>query len=191
MSHAIKSEHLDVADFHPVSLGSRFVKYLWSPWRLKYVVSANRSRDCIFCEVLTENSESTLSLYQGETCFIQLNLYPYSPGHLMVVPKRHLPSLTSATVQERIEIITLTALAEVALTEVYAPQGLNVGINLGSAGGAGVVGHIHVHVVPRWSGDTNFMTVIGDTRVLPEELEQTSAKLRPILKRLAVSEKKS
>jgi|TARA_B000000460_G_C21526296_1_gene398452 ATP adenylyltransferase len=191
MSHGIKSEHLDVADFHPVSLGSRFVKYLWSPWRLKYVVSANRSRDCIFCEVLTENSESTLSLYQGETCFIQLNLYPYSPGHLMVVPKRHLPSLTSATVQERIEIITLTALAEVALTEVYAPQGLNVGINLGSAGGAGVVDHIHVHVVPRWSGDTNFMTVIGDTRVLPEELEQTAAKLRPVFKRLVVSEKKS
>jgi len=155
------------------------------------VVSANRSRDCIFCEVLTENSESTLSLYQGETCFIQLNLYPYSPGHLMVVPKRHLPSLTSATVQERIEIITLTALAEVALTEVYAPQGLNVGINLGSAGGAGVVDHIHVHVVPRWSGDTNFMTVIGDTRVLPEELEQTAAKLRPVFKRLVVSEKKS
>ena len=191
MSHGIKSEHLDVADFHPVSLGSRFVKYLWSPWRLKYVVSANRSRDCIFCEVLTENTESTLSLYQGETCFIQLNLYPYSPGHLMVVPKRHLPSLTSATVQERIEIITLTALAEVALTEVYAPQGLNVGINLGSAGGAGVVDHIHVHVVPRWSGDTNFMTVIGDTRVLPEELEQTAAKLRPVFKRLVVSEKKS
>jgi len=191
MSHGVKSEHLDVADFHPVSLGSRFVKYLWSPWRLKYVVSANRSRDCIFCEVLTENSESTLSLYQGETCFIQLNLYPYSPGHLMVVPKRHLPSLTSATVQERIEIITLTALAEVALTEVYAPQGLNVGINLGSAGGAGVVDHIHVHVVPRWSGDTNFMTVIGDTRVLPEELEQTAAKLRPVFKRLVVSEKKS
>jgi ATP adenylyltransferase len=130
-------------------------------------------------------------LYQGETCFIQLNLYPYSPGHLMVIPKRHLPSLTSATVQERIEIITLTALAEVALTEVYAPQGLNVGINLGSAGGAGVVDHIHVHVVPRWSGDTNFMTVIGDTRVLPEELEQTAAKLRPVFKRLAVSEKKS
>ena len=191
MSHTVKSEHLDVADFHPVSLGSRFVKYLWSPWRLKYVVSANRSRDCIFCEVLTENTESTLSLYQGETCFIQLNLYPYSPGHLMVVPKRHLPSLTSATVQERIEIITLTALAEVALTEVYAPQGLNVGINLGSAGGAGVVDHIHVHVVPRWSGDTNFMTVIGDTRVLPEELEQTAAKLRPVFKRLVVSEKKS
>ena len=191
MSHGIKSEHLDVADFHPVSLGSRFVKYLWSPWRLKYVVSANRSRDCIFCEVLTNNSESTLLLYQGETCFIQLNLYPYSPGHLMVIPKRHLPSLTSATVQVRIEIITLTALAEVALTEVYAPQGLNVGINLGSAGGAGVVDHIHVHVVPRWSGDTNFMTVIGDTRVLPEELEQTASKLRPIFKRLAVSEKKS
>jgi ATP adenylyltransferase len=191
MSHGVKSEHLDVADFHPVSLGSRFVKYLWSPWRLKYVVSANRSRDCIFCEVLTNNSESTLLLYQGETCFIQLNLYPYSPGHLMVIPKRHLPSLTSATVQERIEIITLTALAEVALTEVYAPQGLNVGLNLGSAGGAGVVGHIHVHVVPRWSGDTNFMTVIGDTRVLPEELEQTAAKLRPVFKRLAVSEKKS
>lgn len=155
------------------------------------MVSANRSRDCIFCEVLTNNSESTLLLYQGETCFIQLNLYPYSPGHLMVIPKRHLPSLTSATVQERIEIITLTALAEVALTEVYAPQGLNVGLNLGSAGGAGVVGHIHVHVVPRWSGDTNFMTVIGDTRVLPEELEQTAAKLRPVFKRLAVSEKKS
>ena len=191
MSHAIKIEHLDVADFHPVSLGSRFVKYLWSPWRLKYVVSANRSRECIFCEILTDNLESTLLLYQGETCFIQLNLYPYSPGHLMVIPKRHLPSLTSATVQERIEIITLTALAEVALTEVYAPQGLNVGINLGSAGGAGVVGHIHVHVVPRWSGDTNFMTVIGETRVLPEELEQTAAKLRPVFKRLAVSEKKS
>jgi len=93
--------------------------------------------------------------------------------------------------KERIEMITLVARAEVALTEVYAPQGLNVGINLGIAGGAGVVDHIHVHVVPRWSGDTNFMTVIGDTRVLPEELEQTAAKLRPIFKRLAVSEKKS
>src|SRR5205823_1400721 len=113
-----------------------------------------------------------------------LNLYPYNNGHLMVVPNRHIPSLADASNAELAEIMRFTRDAEVALTEAYRPQGLNVGMNLGRAAGAGVVDHLHIHLVPRWTGDTNFVSVIGNTRVLPEELPDTAKRLRPIFERL-------
>ena len=117
--------------------------------------------------------------------FVILNLYPYNNGHLMVVPMRHLPSLASMNADEQAELMRLTRHAEIALTEAYSPHGLNIGINLGKAAGAGVADHLHLHLVPRWNGDTNFMTVVGNVRVLPEDLAATKAKLAPIFERLS------
>lgn len=157
---------------------------LWSPWRLAYVTGADRTTDgCVFCDVQAAPS-AELVVFQGQRCFIILNLYPYNSGHLMIVPNRHLPSLASATAEELAELIELTRRAELAVTEVYQPHGINMGINLGKAAGAGVLDHLHVHVVPRWNGDTNFMTAVGDTRVLPEALTDSAVRLRPVFARL-------
>jgi len=156
---------------------------LWSPWRLAYVTGTTHETDCIFCDAVA-GAEPPLVLYRGATCFVILNLYPYNNGHLMVVPNRHISALADATPGELAEAFGLARVAEIALTECYAPHGINVGINLGKAAGAGVLGHLHVHVVPRWNGDTNFMTVVGDVRVLPEDLAQTAARLRPLFARL-------
>ena len=142
---------------------------------------------CIFCDAAPGPGASgdELVLVRGTHCFVILNKYPYNNGHLMVVPKRHLASLALATPEELAELMQLTRHAEMALTEGYQPQGINVGINLGRPAGAGIVDHLHVHLVPRWNGDTNFMSVIGDVRVLPEELGQSAARLRPLFERLA------
>jgi ATP adenylyltransferase len=158
---------------------------LWSPWRLEYVTGTANPAGCIFCGAIDAADQSALLVHRGPTCYVILNLYPYNNGHLMVVPNRHLATLAAATPDELNELIALTRIAEIALTEAYEPHGLNVGINLGKAAGAGVVDHLHVHLVPRWSGDTNFMTVVGDVRVLPEDLAQTADRLRPIFARLA------
>lgn len=123
-------------------------------------------------------------LVRGELSYVILNRYPYNNGHLMVVPNRHVASLASATSAELSELMAFTRDAEIALGEAYQPQGINVGINLGRPAGAGIIDHLHVHLVPRWTGDTNFMSVVGETRVLPETLEQTAMRLRPILARL-------
>ena len=160
---------------------------LWAPWRLAYVTTAGESPGCIFCQACAHDAPQPLVLFRGATCYVILNLFPYSNGHLMVVPVRHVGSLAEATREELDELMALTRLAEMALTEAYRPQGLNMGINLGKAAGAGVLDHLHVHVVPRWSGDTNFMTVVGDVRVLPEQLEASAGRLRPIFERLAAS----
>lgn len=157
---------------------------LWSPWRLAYVTGTTEARDCIFCDALTRADGERLVLLRGATCFVILNLYPYNNGHLMVVPNRHVPTLSGLTPDEAGEVMRLTQLAERALQEGYQPQGLNIGVNLGRAAGAGIVDHVHVHLVPRWNGDTNFMSVVGDVRVLPEDLEQTADRLRPIFERL-------
>lgn len=141
------------------------------------------SSDCIFCHT-DEADRDELMLVRGRLCYVILNLYPYNNGHLMVVPNRHVATLYATTVDERAELMRLTRLAEMALTEAYAPQGINVGMNLGRPAGAGVVDHLHVHLVPRWTGDTNFMSVIGETRVLPETLAETRSHLRPIFERL-------
>jgi ATP adenylyltransferase len=156
---------------------------LWSPWRLPYVIDSGKSAGCVFCEAL-DGEQASLIVFRGATCYVILNLYPYNNGHLMVVPNRHIASLAAATREELCELIELTRSAEVVLGEAYNPHGLNMGINLGKPAGAGVLDHVHMHVVPRWDGDTNFMTVVGETRVLPEELPQSAEKLRPIFAKL-------
>jgi len=161
------------------------MEHLWSPWRLAYITGGAASEGCVFCNALSEPDAAPLILHRGATCFVILNLFPYNNGHLMVIPNRHIASLGSATPEELSELITLTRAAEIALTEAYAPHGINMGINLGKPAGAGILDHVHMHVVPRWNGDTNFMTVVGETRVLPEELPETAAKLRPLFERIA------
>ena len=154
---------------------------LWSPWRLEYVTGAKSEKGCVFCL----NSDRSLVVFEGRTCYVLLNLYPYNNGHLMVVPFRHVASLGALTPEELQEMALLVQRTEAALLEAYQPQGINVGINLGKPAGAGILEHIHVHAVPRWNGDTNFMTVVGEMRVLPESLGDSAARLRPIFEKLA------
>jgi ATP adenylyltransferase len=158
---------------------------LWASWRLAYVTTADDRQGCVFCDVLTDPQAGPLVVFRGAACFVILNLFPYNSGHLLIVPRRHTATLASLTEAELFELVGLTRRAEIALTEGYQPQGLNVGLNLGRPAGAGIADHLHVHVVPRWTGDTNFVSVVGDVRVLPEELGQTAARLRPIFERLA------
>ena len=145
---------------------------------------------CVFCDAARSDGVGPdgLVLHRGTQAFVILNLYPYNNGHLMVVPSRHVATFAETADEELAELSALTRVAEIALTEAYAPQGLNVGVNLGKAAGAGVADHLHIHLVPRWVGDTNFMTIVGESRVLPETLEQTAARLRPIFDRLTREE---
>jgi ATP adenylyltransferase len=160
---------------------------LWTPWRLSYVTGASDGVPrCIFCEAASSSPEhEALVVLRAQHAFVILNRYPYNNGHLMVVTNRHVPSLELAIRDERQALIELTRYSEMALTEAYTPHGMNIGVNLGRPAGAGVVGHLHVHLVPRWNGDTSFMSVVGNVRVLPEELGQTAERLRPIFERLA------
>ena len=161
---------------------------LWSPWRLAYVTGAvTPSSGCIFCDAAVPPSDperADLVLVRGRLSYVLLNLYPYNNGHLMIAPNRHVASLAGATPEELSELMRFTCDAEIALTEAYQPQGINVGINIGRPAGAGIVDHLHIHLVPRWTGDTSFISVLGHTRVLPEELRDTTKRLRPIFERL-------
>ena len=154
---------------------------IWAPWRLEYVKDASKddAEECIFCAKAAEgDDEANLIVHRGDRCFVILNLYPYTNGHLMVAPFEHLaalPALDAATVAE---MMALAQRAMTALEERYSPHGYNVGFNQGRVAGAGVEHHIHMHVVPRWGGDTNFMPVLADTRVMPQTLEQTYEALR-------------
>ncbi len=160
---------------------------LWAPWRSAYVTGASGGdTGCIFCDI-DRPGRGELVLVRGRFTYVLLNLYPYNNGHLMVVPYRHIPNLAATTADEQAELMRFTRDAEIALTEAYQPQGINMGINLGRPAGAGVVDHVHIHAVPRWNGDTNFMTAIGNTRVLPEDLAATKKRLQPIFERLAAS----
>ena len=140
---------------------------------------------CVFCDALQHADGRRLVLIEVQTCYVILNLYPYNSGHLMVVPRRHVGTLAALEAAEVAEMAEWVRRAEMALNEAYEPQGINVGMNLGRPAGAGVLDHPHVHLVPRWTGDTNFMSVVGNVRVLPEELSQTADRLRPIFERLA------
>ena len=160
---------------------------LWSPWRLAYVTGSASPTGCIFCDAVSEAPDparEALVLVRGRLSFVILNLYPYNNGHLMVAPKRHIASLGAATADELTELMRFTRDAEAALTEAYRPEGINVGLNLGRPAGAGIADHMHIHAVPRWTGDTNFMSVVGNTRVLPEDIRDTAKRLRPIFERL-------
>jgi ATP adenylyltransferase len=152
---------------------------LWSPWRYQYVSKPIPGSACIFCVKGSEDRDKeNYIVHRGEHSFVILNLYPYSTGHLMVAPYAHIPDLESAPEAVTSEVMKLARLAEVHLRAVYRPYGFNLGMNLGEAAGAGVPGHIHMHVLPRWPGDTNFMTTVAETRVLPEALDLTFEKLK-------------
>jgi ATP adenylyltransferase len=140
---------------------------------------------CVFCRAPRLPDSESLIVHSGATAYVVLNLYPYNNGHLMVVPYRHVATLAELDPAELQEAAVLTQRSEIALTEAYQPHGLNVGINLGKPAGAGVLDHVHVHLVPRWNGDTNFMTVVGEIRVLPEDLHESANRLRPIFKNLS------
>ena len=142
---------------------------------------------CVFCAAIDPASTSPHLVFRGERAFVILNKYPYNNGHVMVVPVRHVGRMAEATSAELNELINLTRVAEIALTETYGAHGINVGMNLGRAAGAGVAGHLHVHLVPRWDGDTNFMSVVGNTRVVPEDPVDSVTRLKPVFERLASS----
>ncbi len=163
---------------------------LWTPWRLEYVTGAasNEAADCVFCEVCGEDAPAPLLLYRGACVFVILNKYPYNNGHLMVVPFRHIGRMADANSEELGELIRLVRISEMVLTEAYQAHGINVGMNLGRSAGAGVPGHMHVHLVPRWQGDTNFMSVVGNTRVVPEEPADSVNRLKPIFQKLVTAE---
>jgi ATP adenylyltransferase len=154
--------------------------YIFSPWRYRYLAEPRSDAECLLCRKLAEkNDEANLIVFRGTENAVLLNLYPYTSGHMMILPYRHLASLGECPPDCRHEMIELAARAEMILNREYQPDGINVGLNLGEAAGAGIAGHIHMHVVPRWYADSNFMTTISETRVLPEELSQTYKRLRP------------
>lgn len=154
------------------------MKQLWAPWRLAYVQEAGTEEGCVFCREGTgELGGSSLLVHRGTTAFVMLNKFPYSSGHMMVAPVRHLASLGDLDGRESAEIHALTVAAIAALTREYAPDGFNVGWNLGADAGGSIAAHVHQHIVPRWSGDTNFMPLLADVKVLPEHLESTRLRL--------------
>jgi ATP adenylyltransferase len=156
--------------------------YLWTPWRYKYIADAKKDEGCIFCDALAAKDDvKTLIVFRGRKNFIILNRFPYTSGHVMVVPYFHSADFSACDADTVAEIMTLSQRAQSALEKTYHPQGYNLGMNLGKAAGAGVTGHLHMHVLPRWSGDSNFMTVVGETRVEPEDLDITYEKLRKAL----------
>jgi len=153
------------------------VKRLWAPWRLEYVQSADEQEGCVFCRAAAGDDEQELVVHRGERAFVLLNKFPYASGHLMVAPFRHGSAFDDLEEAEVLEVQRLAVEAIEALRAVFAPEGFNVGWNLGRVAGAGIVDHGHVHVVPRWNGDTNFMPVLADVKVIPEHLLETRRKL--------------
>lgn len=168
---------------HPADERLDELKRLWTPWRMAYILGPGEPDGrCPFCampERPAEKDAETLIVHRGETSFVVLNAYPYNPGHVMVVPYRHTADLDDLGDEEADEITALTRRAIRALRASTAPHGFNIGINMGAVAGAGIADHLHQHVIPRWGGDTNFMPVIGQTKVLPELLEETYSRLAP------------
>jgi ATP adenylyltransferase len=156
--------------------------YLWTPWRYRYIADSGKDIGCIFCDAVAANDdEKSQIVLRGATCFVILNRYPYTSGHVMVVPYAHVADLAAADPETLAEMMRIAQRVQMALKQTYHPDGFNLGMNLGRAAGAGVTGHLHLHVLPRWSGDANFMTVVGETRVEPEDLTTTYEKLRKAL----------
>ncbi len=159
---------------------------LWSPWRYHYVSKAEAGGPCIFCDKASPRDDAeAFILRRGRFNYILLNLYPYTTGHVMIAPYAHLATLEELPEETLVEMMLLTRDAARCLREVYRPHGMNIGMNIGECAGAGVAGHVHMHILPRWPADANFMTTIGETRVLPEDLPATYRKLLAAFKGLA------
>ncbi|HZS48679.1 MAG TPA: HIT domain-containing protein [Blastocatellia bacterium] len=157
---------------------------LWSPWRLQYIQSnAEKTAGCVFCDLAKpsneETDESNFLIYRGKENFVVLNIFPYTTGHLLIMPYAHFSNLYDATRETTEEMMELAKRAQKAILDVYRPQGFNMGMNLGRAAGAGIPEHFHMHLMPRWFGDVNFVTTIAETRVIPEDLPTTFRKLKP------------
>jgi ATP adenylyltransferase len=157
--------------------------YLWTPWRYAYVSAAGKDAGCVFCELPKEaDDEKARIVHRGDHCFVVLNAYPYTPGHAMVVPYAHLDELQKLPTAAAQEMMALSQRMESVLRELYQPNGINLGMNIGKAAGAGIASHIHMHVLPRWVADANFLSVVGETRILPETLEETWKRMTAALK---------
>ncbi len=154
------------------------MKAIGAPWRMTYIRSEKR-KDCVFCADTGKDACHDLRLWEGKDAFIMMNRYPYTSGHLMIIPHRHISLMEELTTEEQAEIFALTVLSVRVLKESLRPEGFNIGMNLGKAAGAGIDDHLHVHVVPRWIGDTNFVSVVGDIRVIPEDVVRTWELLLP------------
>ncbi len=154
------------------------MRHLWSPWRMAYIESHRKEDGCVFCNAQAmKDSVENLIAFRGRESYVILNRYPYTSGHLMVIPFEHISTLEELNPATRAEMMELTSRGTTVLREAYKTKSFNVGINMGEAAGAGVLGHVHIHIVPRWAGDTNFMSAVGETRVLPEALEVTYKKV--------------
>lgn len=163
------------------------MKQLWAPWRIEYILSSDKKSDkCIFCARLEEDNDvRNLILYRGREVFVIMNRYPYNSGHLMVVPNRHIGNFLALRESESRELMAVLQQSVQVLDRVMKPDGYNLGMNLGRVSGAGVEDHIHIHVVPRWNGDTNFMPIIASTKVISEALDKTYAKLKEVFEKLS------
>ena len=164
------------------------MKRLWTPWRMQYLTGADKSHSepgCVFCAKLSAPDESEHVLCRGQFAYVTLNRYPYNNGHLMVIPNTHVASLENLDAPTLAELMQLTNRGLAVLRQAYQPDGFNIGVNLGHAAGAGIAEHVHIHIVPRWSADTNFMPIVGETRVIPETLDQTFTRLRPLFDKSA------
>ena len=162
------------------------MKQLWSPWRIEYILGPKPDA-CVFClPERTDEDEARLVLYRGKNAFVIMNKYPYNNGHLMVTPYRHIMNICDLTQDESRETMELLQHCTAVLRQSFSPQGINIGLNLGEAAGAGIREHLHFHVVPRWNGDSSFMAVLDEVRVLPEHLNSTYKKLKPLFSGLAV-----
>jgi len=161
------------------------MEHLWTPWRSSYVTGKSDPDTCVFCTAVASNDDHRhFVLHRAKGAFVMLNRFPYTSGHLMIAPNAHVSRLAHVDSSVADEIWRLARATEVMLYELYIPNGVNIGMNIGEAAGAGIAGHIHLHILPRWTGDANFMTVVGRTRVMPELLEDTFQKLRPAFDKL-------
>lgn len=156
---------------------------IWAPWRMEYV-EGKKERGCIFCLKKEGDDKKKFILYRGNLLFVMMNKYPYNNGHLMIAPYRHVKNFEDLNQKETADLMNLLKITTIILKDTFCPDGLNIGMNLGKIAGAGVEGHIHLHIVPRWSGDTNFMPVFSDTRVISEHLEGTFNRLKPLFRRI-------